>query len=198
MGVPFMLCKVEGCNQEKRKLGYCQKHYQRFKKYGSTENRKWSQAPLEERFWMRVDKRGPEECWEWAGQKINGYGRISLGKKSEGSDGAHRLSWLFANKGQSIPTGMHIMHSCDNPGCVNPSHLSIGTPKENAHDMIRKGRKRVVAPVGEGNGKSLINAEIVRQIKQSTDSHAALARRFNVSPNCIRGVRIGRTWSHVT
>jgi hypothetical protein len=54
-----MLCKVEGCNQEKRKLGYCQKHYQRFKKYGSTENRKWSQAPLEERFWMRVDKRGP-------------------------------------------------------------------------------------------------------------------------------------------
>ena len=193
-----MLCKVEGCNQEKRKLGYCRKHYQRFKKYGSPETRKWSQAPLEERFWMRVDKRSPEECWEWTGQKINGYGRISLGKKSEGSDGAHRLSWLFANEGQSIPTGMHIMHSCDNPGCVNPSHLSIGTPKENAHDMIRKGRKRVVAPVGEGNGKSLINAEIVRQIKQSTDSHAALARQFNVSPNCIRGVRIGRTWSHVT
>jgi len=193
-----MLCKVEGCNQEKRKLDYCQKHYQRVKKYGSPETRKWSQAPLEERFWMRVDKRSNDECWEWTGQRLSsGYGRISLGKKSEGSEGAHRVSWLLANKGLSIPKGMHVMHSCDNPGCVNPRHLSIGTPKENSQDMINKGRKRTYAPVGNENGKALITPEIVKQIRVSTESHAALARQFFVSPSCIRGVRTGRTWSHV-
>jgi hypothetical protein len=192
-----MQCKVDGCGGKLKAFGYCYKHYVRLKKYGTTEDRKWSQAPLEVRFWLKVKKVGENECWEWQGQKLaNGYGRISLGVKALGSDGAHRVSWRLANKAE-IPAGMFVMHSCDNPSCVNPKHLSIGTPKENSQDMISKGRKRVVAPVGTGNGKALINEEIVKQIRQSSDSHASLARRFGVSPNCIRGVRVGRTWSHV-
>ncbi len=89
------------------------------------------------------------------------------------------------------------MHKCDNPCCVNPKHLTIGTPKENCHDMIAKGRKRTVAPKGEGNGKSLLDKEKVRYIRESKLNHAALGRELGVSPNCIRGVRIGRTWSHI-
>ena len=89
------------------------------------------------------------------------------------------------------------MHKCDNPCCVNPNHLTIGTPKENTQDMIAKGRKRVVSPKGEGNGKSLLDEEKVRFIRSSTLNHAELGRQLGVSPNCIRGVRIGRTWSHI-
>jgi hypothetical protein len=192
-----MLCEIDGCGGKRQKLTFCQKHYQRIKKYGSPDDRKWSQAPLEVRFWLKVDKKSENECWPWLGQKLkNGYGRLSLGPKSEGSDGAHRVSWMLANK-QKISAGMFVMHKCDNPECVNPSHLAIGTPKENTADMIAKGRKRIFSPVGNKNGKAIITPDIVRQIRASDESHASLARRFNISPNCVRGVRIGRTWSHV-
>lgn len=192
-----MSCSYIGCEGKVAGLGYCQKHYKRVKKYGSPEPQKYSQESLESRFWRFVEKKSESECWEWRGQRLsNGYGRISLGAKSLGSDGAHRVSWKLFNK-TDIPDGMFVMHKCDNPSCVNPHHLSIGTPKENTQDMIAKGRKRVVSPKGEGNGKSLLNEEKVRLIRSSALSHAAIARELGVSPNCVRGVRIGRTWTHI-
>jgi hypothetical protein len=191
-----MKCVIEDCQSKVVGWGYCQKHYVRVKKYGSPHAKKKDQSTLEERFWRFVTKGNDDECWEWQGQILNRYGRISLGAKVLGSDGAHRVSWRMHNK-KDIPQGWHVMHKCDNPSCVNPNHLSIGTPKENSNDMIRKGRKRTVAPLGEGNGKSLLNAEKVRLIRSSTLNHAALGRQLGVSPNCIRGVRTGRTWSHI-
>jgi hypothetical protein len=166
-------------------------------KYGSPEPRKNSQESLEVRFWLSVSKKEPHECWIWTGNfRPNGYGRISIGSKKEGSEGAHRISWMLANK-QDIPKGMHIMHKCDNPSCVNPNHLELGTPKDNTQDMIRKGRKSTVAPLGEENGNSLLDAEKVLLIRASTLNHAALGRQLGVSPSCVRGVRSGRTWSHI-
>lgn len=153
-------------------------------------------APLEERFWRFVDKKSDNECWNWLGQKIRGYGRISVGKRGESSLGAHRFSWQMHSK-KYIPKGMFVMHSCDNPSCVNPKHLSLGTPKDNSDDMILKGRKKIVVPVGENNGKAIINADIVRQIRASDMNHTALGRLLGVSPNCVRGVRTGRTWKHI-
>ena len=194
-----MKCSVTDCDQEVRvkSLSLCYKHYVRFKTHGAVDFKKHARGTLEERFWNFVDKQSDEDCWIWKGQILsNGYGRISLGSKKDGAEGAHRVSWRIANK-QDIPEGMFVMHKCDNPSCVNPNHLTIGTPKENTQDMIAKGRKRTVAPKGEGNGKSLLNEEKVRFIKESDLSHAALARKFEVSENCIRGVRTGRTWSHI-
>lgn len=192
-----MNCKYDGCKDKVVGRGYCQKHYRRYMKYGSPDSKKNDHASLEVRFWRYVDKKQDNECWRWLGQRLsNGYGRISLGAKSLGSDGAHRISWKLFNK-TDIPDGMFVMHKCDNPSCVNPHHLSIGTPKENTQDMIAKGRKRVVSPKGEGNGKSLLNEEKVRLIRSSTLSHAAIGRELGVSPNCVRGVRIGRTWTHI-
>ena len=192
-----MECKYDGCNGKAVGRGYCQKHYLRYMKYGSPDSKKNDHAPIEIRFWRYVSKKENNECWEWIGQRLsNGYGRISLGAKSLGSDGAHRVSWEIFNK-TSVPDGMFVMHKCDNPSCVNPNHLTIGTPKENVADMIAKGRKRTVAPKGEGNGKSLLNEEKVRIIRSSTLNHAALGRELGVSPNCVRGVRIGRTWTHI-
>ena len=190
-------CQVEGCGRKHEGHNLCGMHLTRLKKYGDVNGGIKNQASLEERFWRFVTPLGPEDCWIWVGQKLaNKYGRLSLGSKGLGSDGAHRVSWEIHNK-QKIPVGMVVMHSCDNPSCVNPSHLSVGTPKQNSDDMIAKGRKKIVVPVGEQNGKSIITADIARQIRESKDNHAVTARRFGVSAGCVRSVRSFRTWKHI-
>ena len=89
---------------------------------------------VEQRFWEKVDKRGPDECWQWtACTGPTGYGTFD-GKR------AHRVSWAWAN-GRPVPDGLVVCHSCDNPGCVNPAHLWAGTQRDNMHDCIRKGRR---------------------------------------------------------
>lgn len=189
------MCLVENCDvDEVVGFGYCSRHYQRFKKYGSPLGGIKNHAPVEERFWRYVKK--TDECWEWIGNKRRfGYGSIQVAGKGSKKTPAHRLSYTM-HVGP-IPDGLFVMHKCDNPSCVNPDHLQLGTPKDNTQDMIAKGRKRVVAPVGEGNGKSKLTNEIALYIKKSASTNAQLARELGLSPNCIRGVRTGRTWKHV-
>lgn len=86
----------------------------------------------EELFWRNVDKRGPDECWEWKrARNSSGYGRL-------GSTAAHRVAWHLTN-GQ-IPDGMYICHHCDNPPCCNPAHLFCGTQTDNMQDAKAKNR----------------------------------------------------------
>ena len=95
--------------------------------------------PLEQRFWKRVDKRGPDECWPWTGavvSKTRPYGILSIQGRSIR---ASRISWSLS-RGETFPPSKLACHSCDNPNCVNPAHIWIGTPRDNTHDMLRKGR----------------------------------------------------------
>lgn len=190
-------CSVTGCDTGIYALGLCNKHWDRLRRTGTTDPGPKAPGTLEERFWRKVDKRGPDECWPWLANTCSGgYGRISRGKKGEGAIGAHVASYEIAT-GQPVPVGMVVMHSCDNPICVNPAHLSLGTYAINTADMIAKGRKRVVAPVGQDNGKAILDEEKVRYIRASAKNNAELGRELGVSVNAVRGVRTGRTWRHV-
>jgi hypothetical protein len=96
-------------------------------------------STLEQRFWRKVFK--DEDCWEWEGQKHNaGYGRLDRVVKGKRTPMyAHRISWQLHYG--SIPRGMHVLHRCDNPSCVNPTHLFLGTQRANNADKIAKNRQ---------------------------------------------------------
>lgn len=91
---------------------------------------------VQSRFWQRVNVRGKNECWEWTGTRSNGYGSIRVSGKTRK---ATHVSWEIAN-GKPFPKGMLACHRCDNPPCVNPAHLFVGTLADNARDMVEKGR----------------------------------------------------------
>ena len=92
-----------------------------------------------ERWRAKVDMKGPDDCWEWLGCKSDrGYGSFKKNKKMVR---AHRYSYEhYKNNGESIPSNFCVCHHCDNPSCVNPDHLFLGTHKDNAQDRDRKGR----------------------------------------------------------
>jgi hypothetical protein len=102
-------------------------------------NRRARGSP-EQRFWKYVARRSDDECWLWlASKRKAGYGHFWDGKAR---DGAHRFSWRLST-GRDVPPGMVVCHSCDNPSCVNPAHLWLGTPKQNRMDCQAKGRATI-------------------------------------------------------
>jgi hypothetical protein len=131
------VCVVEGCGKVHDSQGYCQLHAKRWRKRGDPLLGGRKVIPAEERFWAFVPVRG-DGCWEWSGSVTEkGYGQFGDGRRPNNVR-AHRFSWELANG--PIPDGRIVLHSCDNPPCVNPAHLRLGSDAENTADMIAKGR----------------------------------------------------------
>lgn len=150
---------------------------------------------FEERFWDRVDKRGPDECWPWLGYLTKtGYPRI----KSEGRSSIATHTTLRLD-GRERPSQKHIAcHHCDNPPCVNPAHLFWGTYQDNANDMVRKGRgnRWNGRRRGENNPAAKITLQTVATIRsmRGQKTRKEIARSLGVSFWVVQGVLKGRTW----
>jgi hypothetical protein len=142
---------------------------------------------LAERFWRRVDKGSPEMCWLWRGQRRRGgYGGIEDGQGRKLS--AHRVAWILTRG--NIPDGLFVCHSCDEPRCVNPAHLFLGTADDNMADMVAKGRQV------SGSAK-LIPAEAtaIRELATAgKHTHRELAKMFGVTRPTVSNILARRTW----
>jgi hypothetical protein len=96
-------------------------------------------TPLSVRFWTKVTVGAPDDCWPWTGSTDRkGYGKIASGGLEGRLLGAHRVSYEFAYG--PVPEGLNVLHSCDNPPCVNPAHLRAGTQADNIHDAVDRER----------------------------------------------------------
>lgn len=129
-----MTCSVSGCQSPVKARGWCDKHYRRMREYGRPEL-----PTFEEKFWAKVDVRGPDECWPWLRAKQGfGHGVVRVPTLSRNVP-AHRVAWWLAN-GRQPQSDMYVLHTCDNPPCCNPAHLYEGTPADNVRDIYERGR----------------------------------------------------------
>lgn len=158
----------------------------------------------EARFWAKVNKEGPVpahapelgRCWEWTGARhALGYGRLTVNGQWRT---AHRWSFELANG--PVPATKFVLHRCDNPACIRPAHLRLGTPRENTQDMHAKGRAARVGPAGEQNRHAKLTDPQVISIRERFDRGELiihLAAEYDLSVSSVSAIVNGRSWTHV-
>jgi hypothetical protein len=138
------------------------------------------------RFWSKVRRLGPDDCWEWqAARNSHGYGALAVDGVMRG---AHVVSWELANG--AVPVGQSVLHRCDNRPCVNPGHLFLGTHMDNVGDMVKKGRHSR----GEKNGKAILSSNEVVAIFHEPGSHSTVGSKFGVSRETVSQIKRGARW----
>lgn len=160
----------------------------------------YKRPTLETRFWDKVNKNGPihptlkTRCWEWTACLARGYGAIQV---SGGIIKVHRMSWQL-HKGD-IPEGLFVLHRCDNPICVNPTHLFLGTHQDNMKDM--KAKERTNAVEGEQHHLAKMTVSKVKELRnlreQTGLSYDKLAKRFGISTMQAYDIIKRKAWKHV-
>ncbi len=154
----------------------------------------------ENRFWPKVARGTTDECWEWLGNRgRNRYGLFRVGSnKLDPKIGAHRAAWIFTHG--PIPAGLEVCHRCDNPTCVNPAHLFLGSHAENMEDAARK--QRFPHRGGSDNPAARLTAEQVAAIRETYQARGvtqqALAIRYGVSRPQISHIVRGKRWPDAT
>lgn len=150
-----------------------------------------------DRFFEKINKKGNNGCWLWVGSRRLGYGRFYDGRL-KALVSAHRMSWEI-HFGNRPPNDIKVLHRCDNPSCVNPAHLFLGTQQDNIDDMCAKGRQ--VAPKGSSHHKAKLSEKDVIQIRALRATKGIptrlLARKFSISVSSIKHILHGDTWRSV-
>lgn len=144
------------------------------------------------RFWRKVKKGKDDECWNWIGSiGPDGYGAVYIGPAGAVRQlKAHRISYVYTNG--PIPDGMCVLHKCDNPSCVNPAHLFLGTRKDNNLDKVQKGRQP--HNQGETNPRAKLTRQGAEEIRKMLDAgytQTELARMFDIGQAQISRVKRG-------
>ncbi len=151
------------------------------------------------RFWSKVNK--TSGCWNWrASRDSHGYGRFSLNGRGAGPVAAHRVSWVLEH---GEIDGAEVCHSCDNPACVNPNHLFIGTHSENMKDAQAKGRMKIKSKGKPGSRHSLaklteMQVLEMRKMKAAGVKNRRIAEFFGVCYSAAQKITTGKLWKHVT
>lgn len=146
-----------------------------------------SSVSIEQRLWSKVQKEGPNECWEWqAGKNKLGYGQIKIDYNTYP---AHKIAYQLTFG--PVPKNLFVCHECDNPGCCNPNHLFLGTPKQNTQDSIRKDRW-VNPPLQNKLTKRKV--AIIRALLKKGSKETDIANLFNVCRKTINNIKNNKTW----
>jgi hypothetical protein len=183
-------CSVDGCDRPFYGVGYCEKHYRRVRKTGSSDSAKGHHLPLSEKFFMNVIK--SDGCWTWSGPTYKGYGRVWVDGKNMR---AHRASWLLANG--DIPAGLLVLHKCDNASCVNPAHLYVGTHQDNMRDKVERDRCAHSDRKGEKGGRTVLTADDVLRIRADSRMNKDLATEYGVDSSTISDIKRRKSWTHI-
>ena len=183
------VCKIEHSNKSgmKKKDGsnyLARKCYQCSKSHPGLRTK-------EERFWEKVDKKS-FGCWEWTAHlDKRGYGRFGV---SDGKGiGAHRYSYALHNG--AFKKALYVCHKCDNPKCVNPEHLFLGTHQDNMDDMVRKGRQRSLK--GEESPSCKISQETAQAVLDSELTYSQTAEKFGMTKSSVAAIKARRMWKHL-
>ena len=183
-------CSIDGCSKKAASRGWCQMHYRRWTKHGNPSITLAPVGSLEDRLRARSVRQG--DCLVWTGKVTpKGYGDLSFeGERTR----AHR--WAYRAWVGPIPEGAKILHSCDNPPCIEPTHLRPGTDAENMQDALDRNRR----PVGPLNYNAVLTeGQVVEILRRHSDGEGVrpLAREFQVTTGAIGGIVYGKTWRHV-
>lgn len=193
-----MPCSIDGCIRPAAARTWCRAHWKHWRRWGDPEHYQTEKprVPAAERFWPKVAKGGPDDCWEWtAARDPLGYGFFRM-EPDEPMCRAHRAAWTLTHG--AISDGLIACHHCDNPPCCNPSHLFLGTNSDNAADRVAKGRSsRKVTHFGETSPKAKLTAAEVGEIRRRYAVGGVVQRElgeeFGVSQTqigrIVRGVR---------
>jgi len=149
-----------------------------------------------DRFWSKVDVKGPDDCWLWTSRHVRkkGYGVF----KAQGQDFISSRIALALQKGALPDSSLFACHTCDNPPCCNPAHLWWGTSQDNARDAFEKGRyhKWAGERCGDSNPKAILTLSDVTKIRQDKRFQREIAASYGVSQSAISDIMTGRTWSN--
>lgn len=144
------------------------------------------------RFHNKVELIPFTTCHWWIGSSSQKYGQISVNGNMVYS---HRVAYLLSVG--DIPNGISVCHKCDNPGCVNPDHLFIGTHRENMEDMAGKGRSGGEKRRGANNTAAKLTASQVLEIRNSTEPAVLIASNYGVCESTVYLIKSRKIWSHI-